>query len=76
MTMAKLELAAQRYVEAEQALSAARDDLVVEAVAVLRAHRDRPAPTEVDVSRITGWSVEDVRRLLDEADAVGAKPVP
>ncbi|OON82682.1 hypothetical protein [Streptomyces tsukubensis] len=76
MTMAKLELAAQRYTEAEQALTAARDDLVVEAVAVLRARQDRRTPTEVDVARITGWSVEEVRRLLAEAVAVGVEPAP
>lgn len=79
MTMAKLELAVRRHTEAEEALTAARDDLVVEAVAVLREGSREPqlaVQTEVDVARMTGWSVEDVRRLLAEAEAVGADPTP
>ncbi|MFJ4435860.1 hypothetical protein [Streptomyces sp. NPDC088923] len=75
--MARLELAAHRHAEAAQALTAARDDLVVEIVAALRAVREDPAltiQTETDIARLTGWEVEELRRLAREADLVGMDP--
>ncbi|WP_431033696.1 hypothetical protein ACQYWQ_09310 [Streptomyces sp. P6-2-1] len=75
--MARLELAAHRHAEAEQALAAARDDLVVESVAALRAVREDPALTvraETDIARLTGWEVEELRRLVREADLVRMDP--
>ncbi|GGW11442.1 hypothetical protein [Streptomyces capoamus] len=63
MDTAKLELAAQRYQEAEAALDAARADLEVEAVAFLRETEEPDAPAAV--ARITGWTPEDLRRLAE-----------
>ncbi|MBH5334631.1 hypothetical protein IHE55_07370 [Streptomyces pactum] len=64
MDTAKLELAAQRYQEAVEAFEAARVDLQAEAVAVLRRD-DLPDGALVDVARITGWSAEELRHLLE-----------
>ncbi|MET8558603.1 hypothetical protein ABZV64_27130 [Streptomyces sp. NPDC004959] len=75
--MARLELAAQRHTEAAQALTAARDDLVVEIVAALRAVRDDPdltVQTETDIAHLTGWEVAELRSLVREADLVGMDP--
>lgn len=62
MDTAKLELAAQRYREAEAALDAARADLQTEAIAALASTDERGA--QATVVRITGWSREYLRRLL------------
>ncbi len=62
MDTAKLELAAQRYREAEAALDAARTDLQAEAVAFLRDTEERGA--QATVVRVTGWTREYVRRLV------------
>ena len=58
-----LELAAQRYRDAEAAFKAARDDLQIEAVNALRA-----GTKQADVARTTGWTREYIRRLKDDAD--------
>ncbi|EDY42289.1 hypothetical protein SSBG_00037 [Streptomyces sp. SPB074] len=76
--MARLELAAHRHAEAAQALAAARDDLVVEIAAALRAVREDvqlTVQTETDIARLTGWEVAELRRLVQEADLVGMGPV-
>lgn len=65
MDTAKLELAAQRYREAEAALDTARTELQAEAVAFLRQTEERGA--QVTVVRITGWTREYLRRLLKDA---------
>ncbi|MFI0238697.1 hypothetical protein [Streptomyces sp. NPDC016845] len=66
MDTAKLELAAQRYREAVEALEGASLDLRTEALAVL--HQDDVRPGDEDeVARITGWSREDLRRLVESA---------
>ncbi|MEU2402828.1 hypothetical protein ABZ609_00580 [Streptomyces rubiginosohelvolus] len=66
MDTARLELSAQRYREAEQALEAAREDLQAEAVAALQQDDERG--NQAAVSRITGWTREYVRRLKKKAD--------
>ncbi|MFJ3037729.1 hypothetical protein [Streptomyces tendae] len=66
MDTAKLELAAQRYREAETALDAARTDLQSEAVAFLRATDERGA--QATVVRITGWTREYLRRLVKSSE--------
>ncbi|MFB4424793.1 hypothetical protein C5F59_027405 [Streptomyces sp. QL37] len=70
MDTARLELAAQRYREAEQAFDAAREDLQAEAVAVLQQNEERGA--QATVARITGWTREYVRRIKKRADEQGA----
>lgn len=65
MDTAKLELAAQRCRDAEEALEAAREDLRAEAVAALRRTDERGA--QATVARITGWRRVYVRRLLKTA---------
>jgi hypothetical protein len=67
MDTAKLELAAQRYREAEAALDAARTDLQAEAVAFLRQTDERGA--QAAVVRITGWTREYLRRLVKSSEA-------
>lgn len=62
MDTAKLELAANRYREAEAALDAARADLQAEAVTFLTGTDERGAQAEA--SRITGWTREHLRRLV------------
>ncbi|MGC5363751.1 hypothetical protein ACPXCE_19070 [Streptomyces sp. DT24] len=71
MDTAKLELAAQRCVEAEEALKAAQEDLRAEAVSALRQDGDR-AGQEAEVTRITGWTSEQ----LDSLEAAAAQDVP
>jgi hypothetical protein len=66
MDTARLELSAQRYREAEQALEAAREDLQAEAVACLQQTEERGA--QAAVARITGWTREYVRRIKKKAD--------
>ncbi|MEU6390800.1 hypothetical protein [Streptomyces sp. NPDC046939] len=66
MDTAKLELAAQRYREAVEALEGAQFDLRTEALAALRQEDARPGD-EDEVARITGWSREDLRRLVEGA---------
>jgi hypothetical protein len=66
MDTAKLELAAQRYREAEAALDAARADLQAEAVAFLRQTDERGA--QATVVRITGWTREYLRRLVKSSE--------
>ncbi|MEU6123434.1 hypothetical protein [Streptomyces sp. NPDC047123] len=63
MDTAKLELAATRYQEAEAAFEAARADLRLEALACLQDTDERGA--EAEVSRITGWTPEDLRRMAE-----------
>lgn len=58
-----LELAAQRYKKADDALKAARDKLQAEAVAAMRS-----GVKQADVVRITEWSREYLRRLKDDAN--------
>lgn len=70
MDTAKLELAAQRYRDAEEALDAARTDLQAEAVAALRQADERGA--QATVARITGWTREYIRKLKNKADTEGA----
>ncbi|MET9554824.1 hypothetical protein [Streptomyces sp. NPDC006645] len=67
MDTAKLELAAQRYREAEQALEAAHTDLQAEAVAALQQPDAQAA-----VVHITGWTPEYLRGLLKGAEGEGA----
>ncbi|MER8002936.1 hypothetical protein [Streptomyces sp. NPDC095613] len=66
MDTAKLELAAQRYRDAEEALEAARSNLQAEAVAALRQTDERGS--QAQVARITGWTREYVRKLIKKAD--------
>lgn len=66
MDTAKLELAAQRYREAETALDAARADLQAEAVVFLRQTDERGA--QAAIARITGWTDEHLRRLMKSAE--------
>ncbi|MDX2702162.1 hypothetical protein PV350_04785 [Streptomyces sp. PA03-6a] len=69
MDTAKLELAAQRYRDAEAALDAARTDLQTEAVAYLQGTTERGA--QASVVRITGWTREYVRRLVKSSQEQG-----
>ncbi|MFJ4473203.1 hypothetical protein ACIP2X_37715 [Streptomyces sp. NPDC089424] len=66
MDTAKLELAAQRYREAEAALDAARTDLRAEAVAAMR--QDPKRGDQAEVARITGWTREQIRLLMKAAE--------
>jgi hypothetical protein len=66
MDTAKLELAAQRYREAEAALDAARSDLQAEAVTFLRQTDERGA--QAAVVRVTGWTREYLRRLVKSSE--------
>lgn len=66
MDTAKLELAAQRYREAEAALDAARAGLQAEAVTFLRETDERGA--QATVVRITGWTREYLRRLVKSSE--------
>lgn len=66
MDIAKLELAAQRYRDAEEALEAARLDLQAEAVAALEREDVQPGD-ESEVGRVTGWSPGHLRRLMESA---------
>jgi LmbE family N-acetylglucosaminyl deacetylase len=66
MDTAKLELAAQRYREAEAALDAARADLQAEAVTFLKSTDERGA--QATVVRVTGWTREYLRRLLKSSE--------
>jgi hypothetical protein len=66
MDTAKLELAAQRYREAETALDAARTDLQAEALAFLQQTDERGA--QATVVRITGWTREHIRRLAKRGE--------
>jgi thioredoxin-like negative regulator of GroEL len=63
MDTAALDLAAQRYRDAEHALAAARTDLQTEAVQALRA-----GVRQVEVVRATGWTREYLRKLRQRAD--------
>lgn len=66
MDTAKLELAAQRYREAEAALDAARTDLQTEAVTFLKETDERGA--QAAVVRVTGWTREYLRRLVKSSE--------
>ncbi|WP_369207054.1 hypothetical protein [Streptomyces sp. PU-14G] len=68
MDTAKLELAAKRYREAEEALNAAGLDLQTEAVALLR-DPDDPTGVHTTVAEVTGWTPEYVQQLQAVADA-------
>ncbi|MEB8338144.1 hypothetical protein [Streptomyces endophyticus] len=65
----KLELALQRYQDAVAALDAARTDLEVEAAAALRSSGATPEDWS-HVSRLTGWTEQELRRLVDAAHQV------
>lgn len=65
----KLELALQRYQDATAALDAARTDLEAEAAAVLRSSEATPEDW-AQVSQLTGWTEEELRRLVDAAQQV------
>lgn len=65
MDTAKLELAAQRYRDAEKALDAARADLRAEVVSLLSGTDERGA--QAQVARITGWTREQIRLLMKAA---------
>ncbi|SCE40477.1 hypothetical protein GA0115252_146436 [Streptomyces sp. DfronAA-171] len=67
MDTTNLELAAQRYRDAEAALDAARKDLQAEALAALGQTDERGA--QATVARITGWSREYIRKLVKKADS-------
>ena len=71
MDTAKLELAAQRYRDAEETLEAARVDLQAEAIAALRQGDERGS--QAVVSRITGWSREYLRRIMNKANSAGGR---
>jgi hypothetical protein len=66
MDTTNLELAAQRYRDAEAALDEARTDLQAEALAALGQTDERGA--QATVARITGWSREYIRKLVKKAD--------
>ncbi|WP_119296166.1 hypothetical protein, partial [Streptomyces sp. YIM 130001] len=68
MDTAKLELAAQRYRDAEEALNAAHTDLAVEVVAALRQTDEDGARDRV--AEITGWTVAEITDLIERADSV------
>lgn len=65
MDTAKLELAAQRYRDAEEALDAARAALRAEVVSLLSSTDERGA--QAQVARITGWTREQIRLLMKAA---------
>lgn len=65
MDIAKLELAAQRYRDAEAALDSARTDLRAEVVSLLSSTDERGA--QAQVARITGWTREQIRLLVKAA---------
>jgi len=65
METAKLELAAQRYRDAQADLDAARADLQAEVVSALSGTDERGA--QAQVARITGWTREQVRLLMKAA---------
>ncbi|MGY0488486.1 hypothetical protein [Streptomyces sp. WG-D5] len=69
MDAPKLELALQRYQDAVSGLDAARTDLEAEAAAVLRSE-DATAEDWSHVSRLTGWTEDELRRLVDAARQV------
>ncbi|WP_031186834.1 hypothetical protein [Streptomyces sp. NRRL S-1896] len=66
MDTAKLELAAQRYREAEAALDAARADLRTEVVSLLNGTEERGA--QAQAARVTGWTREQIRLLMKAAN--------
>lgn len=70
MDTAKLELAAQRYREAEAAFEAARTDLQAEAINYLRQTEERGA--QATVVRITSWTREYLRRLMKSSEGKSA----
>ncbi|MFE9849893.1 hypothetical protein ACFYPN_13910 [Streptomyces sp. NPDC005576] len=77
MDTAKLQLAAQRYREAEAALDAARADLRAEAVAALQ--QDPKRGDQSEVVRITGWTREQIRTIMKTAGGLAdemATPAP
>ncbi|MGW2721469.1 hypothetical protein [Streptomyces sp. NPDC001492] len=65
MNTAKLELAAQRYRDAHDALDAARADLQAEVISVLSSTDERGA--QAQAARITGWTREQIRLLMKAA---------
>jgi hypothetical protein len=65
MDIVKLELAAQRYRDAQEALDAARADLQTEVVSALSSTDERGA--QAQVARITGWTREQIRLLMKAA---------
>jgi hypothetical protein len=73
MDTAKLELAAQRYREAEAALDAARKDLRAEAVEAM--HQDPKRGDQAEVARITGWTREQIRLLMKAAEEDERRPI-
>ncbi|MEU5839689.1 hypothetical protein ABZ820_39400 [Streptomyces diacarni] len=75
MDTAKLELAAKRYREAEEAFNAAGLDLQAEAVALLR-DPDDPTGVHSTVADVTGWTPGYVQQLQAVADAEEEEPAP
>lgn len=65
MDTANLELAAQRYRDAQNELDAARVDLQAEVVSLLSSTDERGA--QAQVARITGWTREQIRLLMKAA---------
>jgi hypothetical protein len=65
MDTAKLELAAQRYRDAEEALDAARADLRAEVISALSSTEERGA--QAQAARVTGWTREQIRLLVKAA---------
>ncbi|MER5888291.1 hypothetical protein ABT160_31100 [Streptomyces sp. NPDC001941] len=70
MDTAKIELAVQRYRECVAALDAARADLEAEAAVTLRDSEQTPEDW-TRVASLTGWSHEELARLVDAAGEVG-----
>ncbi|MER5884875.1 hypothetical protein ABT160_13680 [Streptomyces sp. NPDC001941] len=68
MDTAKIELALQRYQDAVAALDAARTDLETEVGAALGESRD-DLDAWAEVSSLTGWSREDLTRIVQGAEA-------
>lgn len=69
MDLAKMELALQRYQDSVAAVDAARADLEAEAAAALRSGDATPEDW-ADVGRLTGWSEQELRRLIAAADTI------
>lgn len=74
MHTAKLELAAQRYREAADALDAARIDLHAEVVAAMR--QDPKRGDQAEVARAVGWTREQVRLVMKAAEEAERATAP
>lgn len=67
MDTTALDAATRRYRRAEAALDKERAELTAEVVALLRSTDERGAQAEV--ARRTGWSREQIRQIMQRADA-------